>query len=730
MSRFLIRGSVSFGILALILTTTPARGEQGLMEEVIVTASKREQSQLDVPLSVQTFGGATIEEQGIYTLDDIIRQIPGGISIGAFNTGTVAVHMRGSGGSSVTGESTIGYYVDETAFSVPNIQLAPPVNLLYDLERVEILRGPQGTLYGQGSMGGTIKYVSRKPDLERFTFKAQANGSNTDGGDANYRVDAVANMPIVEDTFGIRLLVGYDEEGGFGIVPDADGDEGHDSSVVRLTGLLRASENLDINFSILNYGANQEFLNFFSSHKPPSLGVSAGFVPDNGHDTDIYSLVFDWDLGFANLISSSSTYDTSYTLSIGGGLDLAGIAPGIGVGVLPFKQIWESGSEVFTQELRLVSNSDGPVDWIVGGFFTDSEQNNIVVIDVDLDAADPANPAWLLGAFAGIESDSKVGIDSKAFAFFGEISIDLLDGKLVPLVGARYFEDDRSTLERFTGVDATLGAVVDYPVGSARTFDNVSPRFNLSYYPNDATTLYANAAMGFRSGTQQLLAQVAGLTLSGIEGAKQMIDPDEVWTYELGAKREFADGSLVLQGAVYLSDWEDLQSLFTTVTGINSVVQLGDIDIFGVEWDLLWRATDSLLLGMNGAFTESEFADLDPVTSAGIPQAEEGNDVPFTPKWTANVFATYSRPIGGKGLNSYAYLGYSFRSSAINYTLQEGSPRRDMTLRLGVQGDQWSVYLYSENLLNQDDIMLWPVSTYMNLPYPRKVGLAVSFDTE
>ena len=133
---------------------------------------------------------------------------------------------------------------------------------------------------------------------------------------------------------------------------------------------------------------------------------------------------------------------------------------------------------------------------------------------------------------------------------------------------------------------------------------------------------------------------------------------------------------------------------------------------------------------MNGAFTESEFADLDPVISAGIPQAEEGNDVPFTPKWTTNVFATYSRPIGGKGLNSYAYLGYSFRSSAINYTLQKGSPRRDMTLRLGVQGDQWSVYLYSENLLNQDDIMLWPVSTYMNLPYPRKIGLAVSFDME
>lgn len=724
------RKSAYLGAVIFALAAFPIQAADRLIEEIIVTAQKREQTQLEVPLSMQSFSGAALEEQGIHTLDDIIEQIPGGLLLYEGTPGSISVHMRGSGATSIFGDSTIGFYVDETPFSIPNLQVAPPPNLLYDLERVEVLRGPQGTLYGQGSMGGTIKYVSRQPDLERFAFKAQANASDTQGGDGNYRADAVLNIPIVEDKFGLRVLVGYDEVGGFASVPDLDsGDEGRDSTVVRVKALWRATDNLDVTASVLNYSADQQFPTLFVSADPPLLPPSGGFVPDNGTDTEIYSLLLDWDLGFASLISSSSLYDNTSALSVGGTLELPIIAPGLGVGFLPFKQIAEYGNQVFAQEVRLVSATDGPLNWIVGGFYTTGDSELNVELSLDFTQADPANPPFLLAVLAAIESQSLQTIDTDAFALFGELSFELLDGKLVPLVGLRYFEDDRATVERFTGIDFLLGPLVDHPITSDQLFDSVNPRFNLSYYPDDDTTLYANVAKGFRSGTVQLQAQVAALTISGIVGS-QLIEPDTVWTYEAGVKKELADGALVLQGALYYSDWQDLQSLYTTLTGVNSVVQLGDVDIFGVEWDFGWQANENLRLGLNGAYTNSEFGELDPVLAAGIPQAEKGNRVPFTPNWTTNVNATYTRPLANTGLDAFGYLSYTYRDGAINYTLQEGEDSHDLTFRLGVQAERWSAYFFAENLLNQDDILLYPTITFFNVPYPRKLGLAVSFNFE
>ncbi len=712
------------------LCVVPAQAAERIVEEVIVTAQKREQNQLEVPLTMQSFDGAAIEEQGIYGLEDIIERIPGGILLYEGTPGTTSVHMRGSGATSVTGDNTIGFYVDDTPFSVPNLQAAPPPNLLYDLERVEVLRGPQGTLYGQGSMGGTIKYVSRQPDLERFTFKAQANASGTQGGDGNYRADAVLNIPVVEDTFGIRILAGYDETGGFASVPDLEGyDEGRDSNVLRIKALWRATENLDVTASVLTYSSDQQFATLFISDDPPLLPPSGGFIPDNGADTDIYSLHIDWDLGFASLIGSSSIYDNNYALSAGGALELPVIAPGLGVGFLPFKQVYETDVDVFAQELRLVSATEGPLNWIVGGFYSAAESDLGIELSLDFTQADPANPPFLLAVLAAIESQSDQTIDTDAYALFGEVSYELMGGKLVPLLGLRYFEDDRSALERFTGIDLLLGPLVDHPIVSEQTFDSLNPRFNLSYYPDDTTTVYANVAKGFRSGTVQLQAQIAALTISGIV-ANQLIEPDTVWTYEAGVKKELLDGALTMQGAVYYSDWQDLQSLYTTLTGVNSVVQLGDVEIMGVEWDFGWQPGENVRLGLNGAYTNSEFGTLNPVFAAGIPQAEEGNRVPFTPEWTVNASAVYTPPLGDTGLDGYGYLSYTFRDSAINYTMQEGADSHDLTLRLGVQAERWGAYFFAENLLNQDEVLLYPTITFFNVPYPRKLGVAVSVNLE
>ena len=212
--------------LALAVTTvligTIARAQQpstnapDQVEEIVVSATKvGEQSLSDVPMAIQAFKGDALVKQGIREAKDLIELIPGASEQSEIGAGYKVFSFRGSGAGGPIGDGMIGYYLDDTPFGIPNFQAAPPIQY-FDLEQVEVLRGPQGTLYGQGSMGGAIIYHTKNPDLSKFKVDSEVGGSKTaEAGDMNYRLSAAVSMPLVTDKLAVRLSGGYDHRAGY-----------------------------------------------------------------------------------------------------------------------------------------------------------------------------------------------------------------------------------------------------------------------------------------------------------------------------------------------------------------------------------------------------------------------------------------------------------------------------------------------------------------------------------
>ena len=192
--------------------TGSAVAQETLIEEIVVTAQKREQAITDVPMSVQALSGDELRENGIDSLPDLVKFVPGASVVSSAAPGYETIILRGIA-SGTTGDATVGYYIDDVAFGVTNLQIAPPNNM-YDLERVEVLRGPQGTLYGQGSMGGSVKLITAQPDTEEFSSRFRLGGRDVDDGDSGYNFDGVVNVPVSEN-FAFRISGGVEKAPGW-----------------------------------------------------------------------------------------------------------------------------------------------------------------------------------------------------------------------------------------------------------------------------------------------------------------------------------------------------------------------------------------------------------------------------------------------------------------------------------------------------------------------------------
>lgn len=269
-ARFLA-GAISFAALAGALAT-PAFAQEAVDEEdsgdIVVTAQKREQLLSDVPAAIQAISGDVLERRGTRDINQLVEFIPGASVVSKAAPGFETIQIRGISSGTV-GDATVGYYIDDIIFSIPNLQLAPPSRLL-DLERTEILRGPQGTLYGNGAMGGLIRLVTAAPDTNEFDIKAQGELSFTDDGGTNYAGDAAVNIPLAADVAGLRISGGYERLSGF-----ADGAEGENLNDVRswnIRGklLVRPTDNLDVTLGIWHIDNHQDYNNNLLTVDPPA----------------------------------------------------------------------------------------------------------------------------------------------------------------------------------------------------------------------------------------------------------------------------------------------------------------------------------------------------------------------------------------------------------------------------------------------------------------------------
>jgi len=694
----------------------------GVIDEIIVTANKRAERLIDVPASVTAVSGDTLTSMGASRLEDYVARVPGLVlSNVSFANGSNQLTIRGIT-TGFGGNPTVGIYIDDSpfggsngfgAFQIPDLDPS-------DLARVEVLRGPQGTLYGAGAMGGLLKYVTTSPDTSEFSGRAEVSGSKVDGGGSGYGLRGTANLPLT-DNMAVRVS-GYDRKDP-GFIDDATSRQRDLNSVHvyggRASMLWKIDDNWSARLSALLQrqsadGAavvDHDSLTFRSVNgdlqqiHTPGTGESAGKM-------GAYDLQIQGDLGWASLTSSSS-YNQQ---DVGINLDVtAGYSPLIeanfGVSNGGAAILTDGSLDKFTQEIRLSSpDSDNMLSWLVGAFYTHEDQDlhqSIVTFDAKTGAALPQSLPSFLDAFVYSKFEELAGFGNLTYRFGPKVDVT---------IGLRYSHNRQSQLETLDGLLTGTERIGGSSSDSSVTY-LVTPRFHLS----DETMLYVRVASGYRPGGPNLA--VAGAPLS--------YQPDEVINYELGLKTELLDRRLSLDVAAFYIDWQDIQLNERNASGLNYFGNAGAATSKGIEAAVTWLPVTGLQISANVTHTIAELAENLP---PGNEVARKGDDLPTTPRWSGQFSADYQFPLWTDWSvvtgASYRYVGdsagYFTRPTLPRYEL----PSYDVVdLRAGVKNDRWSVTLYAKNIGDSRG----QVASYLlggvnrvSIIQPRTFGIAIA----
>ncbi|HEY6922395.1 MAG TPA: TonB-dependent receptor [Steroidobacteraceae bacterium] len=703
-----VRCAVAF-TMAVLLASGVKAGESSealaALPEVVVTATKVGAQQLSqVPMAIQAFTGETLQSQGIRDAKDLMELIPGASEQSEIGAGYKIFSFRGSGAGGPVGDGMIGYYLDDTPFGIPNNQSAPPVQY-FDLERVEVLRGPQGTLYGSGSMGGVIIYHTRNPSLSHFTVDGEIDSSKTsDAGQLNYRTSAAVSVPLISGQLAVRLSGGYDYRAGYadvyqgapvGAPYKTDANDIH-SSDAQAVLLWKPTDQLTLRLRAWQFQTNQDYLQVMNSVRPPYFAYQ-GTV--NGYDRrkgNYFSNTLTYDLGDVVLTNA-----TSYQDSPPGGFGVAlNLGPPLGIGTL----VNGGNAHNFVNELRLSSAGKGPFHWVGGSFY----QNATSVYFYNIN-------------FPTLAINGGTTTRTRNASAFGELSYDLFDGKLVPLVGLRYFEDHRSA-------DSQSGGV---PAFSSAKPTAVTWRANIAYHMSENWMLFINAGTGFRSGILQSQAQANAVIADGVPSALALT-PDKLRNIEIGTKATLASGRIRLATSVYDIRSTNLQSAFNTSIGLAAFANLGGAKTQGLDLEVTWvTPVDGLDVSLIGNLNKAEFTDVIPAFAAANPRNGDGARLFNTPPHNWRLDLNYEREIGagwGMFANTSAALNGSARiqdanvDSVSGYTLYNAS--------IGARKGPYEVRIYGENLSDERGPTAANGPTLLAGPYPRTLGVGVRVRVE
>lgn len=683
------------------------RKSLGVAEEVIVTAQKREERLIDVPISIVALGADDLQNRKINNIDDMQAAVPGLTIIG---TGGFQrrIMLRGIG-NTFGGSSLIGMYLDEAAVTPPGP--ASELDLrTYDLARVEVLRGPQGTLYGAGSVGGTVRFITEDPKLDGFAARADVAASFTEDGEPNENVNALVNIPLVEDELGVRIAGTYDRQGGWMDQPALNKEDinGQEVFHVRAKALWRPSQVFTVNAMTVVH-RNDGTLGSKGEDADGNFSQAFGLptTPSAQDDYDIYNLTLTYDLDSVRILSATSYIDQDKLAKDFGSFAQIAAPPAPRRRFIYFMNGNEN--QTFTQELRFTSQGTSDLEWTTGAFYRRARSLNQLVYTAD-------------GLFpTRVFSDSTNR--SESAAIFGDVSYQFTD-QIKAGVGLRYFEDDQESRSgAAVGVPAVLGTQIE------GTFDTLNPRVYLQYKWSDELNTYASAAKGFRSG--------------GFNGlGRPNYGPESVWTYELGTKMSSASTGLSAEVALFYSDYTDyvvVGLVPTPPTGqlLTALSNAGKATIKGVELGLGWNPTQTLRLGFNGTYVQSEFYEINALNSAFA----VGDPLDLIPEYSFTVSAEQELSLAGRPGFVRLDYGRQGESTYRNRNLVGPTPwyygESDvidtLNLNTGLQwNDSLSLGLFAENLLNErgytspfavtDDIA--------TRARPRTLGVKFSFSFE
>lgn len=738
------------------------------LEEVLVTAQKRIERLGDVPLSITALNEQTLERLGAQDIDDFVRNVPN-LSIEPTIVGASFIQIRGI--SSTAGSPTVGVYIDETPIQIYQRGFSGNPNpKVFDLDRIEVLRGPQGTLYGASSMGGTLRYITKQPDLRDFSARLLTEVASTKGGDPSWQVAAAAGGPISEGRVGFRASAYYRNDGGY--VDNYDRDTGavahrniNETRTVALRGALTAklSDSFDATLSSFYQQSERDDLPVFER---PSGPFSQGFqVEQPGRDHFILpSLKINGEFGPVTLTSVSSllrrtdSQQADYSTTISELLLIPALGPQF-TGVEPVGgEINQASTEqrAFSQEIRLASyDPDARLRWVVGGFYQNSSVRLLqTVVEPGLEDLFQSIFGAGVEAIAGLPllpgDLSYLGreqVDEEQAAVFGELMFKLTP-QVELIAGAR--RSDVKTVIR-VAADGFFNGGPTSATGAAPRRQNetpFTPRLGVNFRPGANQLFYATASRGFRSGAGNLPVPAApcaaDLAALGIGEAPPTYSSDTTQNYELGYKGTLADQRLSMSAALFRVDWTDIQqSVYLPSCGFGFIGNLGKARSQGFELELQAQPLRGLLLTGALGYAHSQYTKTISLGS-GAAVTTDGDRVPFAPQWTATAgveqrLSLATRPAYVRV--DYQYRGNLTRSSsgaevAGNPFLFRQSSYNYLSARSGIRFGKWDVALFIENLL--DDRPLLHRSNVLNPTtnlhvreltlQPRTIGLNLSLD--
>ena len=689
--------------------TVAAQESGAAIEEIIVTAQRREQNLQDVPIAISAFTAETIEKNMFADVSDYVTKVPNASFITNGARSRRQISIRGvTNFLGFVGTSTTGFYVDD--FSVAGSTINPPI---MDIERIEILRGPQATYFGRNALGGGISVTSKKP-TNNLGGSLMADFSRFSTID----IEGVVNVPIVEDKLAVRFNAkSTTSDGNIENIHPIGGGNDSDYQYIKSSLRYTPTENLTVDTTFLyatedvgmregvpsgvfsNFAGNVLFSGQFPDRDGDGLSDpfvdSIGFYPNNRDRTNfntpqsigtaIRNGVVRIDYARNDLLFTSITGVVNSDFFLNGDID--------GSSRDFFNEFRNLERQSISTEFRIQNTNDSPWQWSVGLLYAEDEGDDFNRTFVGAEMVFGLPDGFLID-----REDSATRDDT--WAVFGQVDYDVTDKLSVSRVGGRYSEETKqSNISGFSGGFEQTLSVKD-------TFTDFSPRFAISYAATDEMTWYGTISKGFKSGGVQIAPNPDAETF----------DPETLWNYEVGVKADLLDRRLRLNAALFYMDWTDLQVAFQE----NLIDENGDFILFGgvnnadsatsfgAEVTASAAVTNDLLVNVNIGYLEAEF-DRFTALIDGQNRLLDGRTIPNSPKLTAGVDAEYGFSYTD-AWDGYVRVEWSYRddikpntTSLIYSGFPWDVPSYDfVNLRIGAERDNLRLVAYAENLFDEN----------------------------
>jgi len=709
----------SLSVPSALAQQAPAN-DQPALEEVIVTAQKRAESILNVPQSVTVVSSEVLTRNQAYNLQDYLALIPG-LSLTGDTPGQSRISLRGVNSDGVA--STVAVYVDDVPFGsssgLANGAILAGDFDTTDVERLEVLRGPQGTLYGASSLGGVLKFVTKAPQTDAFDSFINAGAEALHGGAPGYNTTAMVNIPV-NPTLAFRASGFYHKEGGF---IDSPGDDPillgpftilpgslrlhdfNDNSKYggRASLLFKPTDTLDIRVTALlqNINANgSDLFQINSQTLQPLEGLTYELYNPEFTNSSyrIYDATLNWNLGFANFFSSTSYSVFNQNMQ----LDYAFIAAALATSLysdftttpitlrpLNARLDQTTYTHKVTQEFRLTSPDNVPFEWLVGAYFT-RENSAINPQQIILEDAATGARASDLPLFA----DDVLSSDLQEYAGFANGTWHVLPHFDLTFGGRYSHNRQHADVEQGGTLNILTGAPPQIVTSSAEhvfTY-SVAPRYQIT----ETASVYARVATGYRPGGPNVVPPAAP------PGTPLFYHSDRTTNYEAGLKSTWLDHRLSLDVSAFYIDWKDIQ-LFAEINQVGVNTNGGTARSRGVEFTVTALPVTGLNVSLTGAYTNARLTQDTPAATGG----HNGDPLPYIPDWSIDLNADYEwhwgdgfTPYVGANVNYVGKQAADFAERFANGVLITLPTYEEYGLHAGLRRDHWSLELYGKNLGN------------------------------